>query len=240
MNGREPIDAGRAIEAAYATLAFLREPGRCAWDHKQTLTSLAPYLIEEAHEAVEAGARNDMPGLKEELGDVLLQVLFQSMIAAEEGHFSLQEVAVGLRNKLIRRHPHLLEENGEAAPPGRKALSWEEVKRLERPRGSDPLEGVPRSLPALLKARRMQEKRGQSVALAGERATLATSLSDKATWLTEAINAHPIADPMTQTRIGDLLFAVVSASRLFEVDAEQALTDAAERFAANSVAPIQK
>jgi tetrapyrrole methylase family protein/MazG family protein len=140
----------------------LRSPGGCPWDRRQTHQSLKPYLLEEAHEVLDAIDSKDSPSLQEELGDLLLQVVFHSQLAKEKGLFNLQDVAKGIGDKLIRRHPHVFSK-GSSRRIADINQKWEELKRLEKPDRKSALDGLPRSLPALLRAQRMQEKASKGV-----------------------------------------------------------------------------
>src|SRR4051812_5545390 len=145
-------------------MARLRAPDGCPWDRKQTHESLKPYLLEETYEVLETIDHEDSAKLKEELGDVLLQVLFHSQIAAEAGTFTVENVLDMLANKLIRRHPHVFGDGDKAANPtnGEQVLTqWEAIKRAEREAaGGSPsaLDGVPKTLPALLRAYQTQAR----------------------------------------------------------------------------------
>jgi len=138
-------------------MARLRAPGGCPWDRRQTHKSLKPYLLEEVHEALEAIDRNDAEALKEELGDVLLQVVFHAQLAREKGRFNLRDVAHTLCDKLVRRHPHVFGAAGKSTIRQLNAR-WEQIKKIENPSRKSPLDGLPKSLPALHRAQRMHEK----------------------------------------------------------------------------------
>jgi len=137
----------------------LRDPGGCPWDRKQTLSSLAPYLLEEAHEVAEAVAADEPAKLREELGDLLLQIVFMARIGRENGWFDLDDVCDGISEKMVRRHPHVFGDR-EVEDADEVIRNWEEIKRDERAHevGSSVLDGVPAALPGLLKAFRMTEK----------------------------------------------------------------------------------
>lgn len=134
----------------------LRSKNGCPWDKRQTHKSLKPYLLEEAHETLEAIDSGNPELLKEELGDLLLQVVFHAQLAKEKARFNLQDVAQAIGDKLVRRHPHVFGKSSRRiADINRK---WEELKRQEKPERKSALDGLPKSLPALLRAQRMQEK----------------------------------------------------------------------------------
>ncbi|MEK7868762.1 MAG: nucleoside triphosphate pyrophosphohydrolase, partial [Nitrospirota bacterium] len=145
-------------------MATLRAPNGCPWDRKQTHESLKPYLLEEAYEVLETIDHRDNAKLKEELGDVLLQVIFHSQIASESGTFTIDEVVDHLAAKLVRRHPHVFGDQDAATKPanGEQVLSqWEEIKRAERQAAGgaqSALDGVPKALPALLRAYQVQAR----------------------------------------------------------------------------------
>ena len=134
----------------------LRSKNGCPWDRRQTHKSLKPYLLEEAHETLEAIDSGKAEPLREELGDLLLQVVFHAQLAKEKGRFNLQDVAKTIGDKLVRRHPHVFGKSSRRiADINRK---WEELKRQEKPERKSALDGLPKSLPALLRAQRMHEK----------------------------------------------------------------------------------
>lgn len=212
-----------------AIMRQLRGPQGCPWDREQTLQSLKPCLLEETYELLDAMDSDDISWHMEELGDVLLQVVFQCAIREESRDFDLNQVAAALSDKLIRRHPHVF---GDAkAGASEKVLrNWEAIKREER-KGKEKksaLDGVPPTLPALLKAQRTQEKASRSgfdwESAAGARDKLAEEMRE----VEEAVRA---ADPKRiREELGDLLFAVVNYSRFLGVDAESALQEANQKF----------
>jgi len=138
-------------------MARLRARKGCPWDRRQTHKSLKPYLLEEAHEVLEAIDSRNPAHLKEELGDLLLQVVFHAQLAREKGSFDLSDVAAAISDKLERRHPHVF---GKARirTVGQLKRKWEELKRVEKPHRKSPFDGLPRSLPSLLRAQRVHEK----------------------------------------------------------------------------------
>jgi MazG family protein len=141
--------AGRAFERLCRIMARLRAPGGCPWDAEQTLDSLKPYLIEEAYEVLEAIEREDVEKHREELGDLLLQVVFQAEVMQERPSFDITDVVEAISDKLLRRHPHVF--GSETADDATGALrNWETVKAQERTAGQSVLDGIPPTLPALL------------------------------------------------------------------------------------------
>ena len=211
------------IERLVRIMARLRDPEHgCEWDRAQTFATIAPYTIEEAYEVADAIARGDVPDLKEELGDLLLQVVFHSRIAEEAGQFTLPDVVAAISDKMERRHPHIF---GDAtASPG-----WEAIKAAERgaktTKESDgALGGVALGLPALSRAEKLQ-KRAARVGFdwpdaSGPRAKIDEELLE--------IESAPPTE--LEEEVGDLLFAVVNWARHLGVDPEAALRSANAKF----------
>ena len=211
------------IDRLVEIMARLRDPERgCEWDTVQTFATIAPYTIEEAYEVADAIARDDMPDLKDELGDLLLQVVFHSRIAQERGAFGLQDVIDAISAKMERRHPHIFGE----APQGGHHL-WEEIKAAERGAkgATSALDGVAIGLPALLRAEKLQ-KRAARVGFdwpdpSGARAKIDEELAE-----VEAAESPE----HREEEVGDLLFAVVNWSRKLGIDPEAALRGANTKF----------
>lgn len=207
---------GARLADAVNVMDVLRSPGGCPWDAKQTHESLAKYLLEEAHETVEAIDSGDRDHLREELGDVLLQVLFHARVAADDPDdpWDIDDVAGGLVDKLLRRHPHVFGD-GDASTPEEVEASWEQIKAQEKSeRGSSAtplLEGIPRSLSTLLIADKVLARRERSGA-----ADLPTFVS---------------ADTDAEADLGDRLLALVAQGRRAGIDADAALRDAVRRLA---------
>jgi len=204
----------------------LRDPGGCPWDREQTLESLRPYLVEEAYEVLDAMSGPPGPHC-EELGDLLLQILFHARLRREEGAFDISDVVAGLARKLVRRHPHVFgEDQAETAAEG--LASWERAKRAEgKPAGT--LSGVPNSLPAALRAQRVSEKAAvRGFDWPGPEGPLAKVHEE----LAEIEQARQDGgDPARLAHeVGDLLFAAVNLARHLDVDAESALREACARF----------
>lgn len=214
-------------------VARLRAPGGCPWDREQTHQSLTPFLIEETYEAVEQIDANSMPGLREELGDILLQVMLHSEIASEEGAFSVADVIEGLVNKLIRRHPHVFGD-AEARTAEEVAQRWEVLKSEER-QGASLMEGVPANLPALTYAQRAQ---GRAANVGFDWPTADGALEKVAEEAGELAEAHEAtgkektdeSSAHLEWEFGDLLFSLVNLARWMDIDAETALRHANRRF----------
>jgi len=227
-------------------MATLRAPNGCPWDRKQTHESLKPYLLEEAYEALETIDHRDNAKLKEELGDVLLQVIFHSQIAAEAGTFTIDDVVDHLATKLVRRHPHVFGDHDIATKPanGEQVLSqWEEIKRAERQAAGgaqSALDGVPKALPALLRAYQVQARASR---VGFDWSHDATGLSEVFKKIAEeigelqaALAAEASASPSTASHddvageLGDLLFSLVNLARFIKVNPEDALRLSTNRF----------
>ncbi|TVR04032.1 MAG: nucleoside triphosphate pyrophosphohydrolase [Deltaproteobacteria bacterium] len=220
------------------TVARLRAPGGCPWDRAQTHSSLARYLVEETHECVDAIASGEDDALRDELGDVLLQVVLHSRIAEERGAFGLQDVIDGVNRKMIRRHPHVF---GEATADSPEEVSqlWEEAKRAERATGGAEdgaedgplaarLDRLSRGLPPLARAERV----AAAAAVAGfdwdGAAAVIEKVREEIMEVVEALDRGTRED--VEEEIGDLLFAVVSLARHADVSADRALRRALRKF----------
>ncbi|MEA2696670.1 MAG: nucleoside triphosphate diphosphatase [Myxococcales bacterium] len=209
----------------------LLAPGGCPWDREQTLATLVPYLVEETYEVVDAIAAGNVEDHREELGDLLLQIAFQSELRHAEGAFGIDDVARGIVTKLVRRHPHVFGE--VVAKNAEDVLSnWAKLKATEKAEKGKhgALDGIPASAPALLRATRAGEKAG-AVGFdwpdaAGPRAKINEELAE----LDEAWRADDRA--AMEHELGDTLLAVANLSRKLGIDAESALRAATDRFAA--------
>lgn len=218
----EKIEAlGRVID----TLDILRV--KCPWDAKQTNESLRPNTIEEVYELCQALLDGNAPEIRKELGDVLLHVLFYSKIASEKGDFDIADVADALNDKLIFRHPHVFGTvNADSAE--KVAQNWEEIKLKERGGNRTVLAGVPSALPALVKAFRIQEK-AANVGFDWESpAQVWDKVKEEVAEVSEAISSGNSAD--IEAEMGDLLFSVVNAARLYKVNPENALEHTNRKF----------
>ena len=208
-------------------MALLRAPGGCPWDREQTHESIRRNMLEEAYEVVEAIDEKDPKHLKEELGDVLLQVVFHAQMAREEGLFTFDDVVDGVAQKMVFRHPHVF---GQAhADDSAQALdTWDAQKREEKDQrtASDTLKAVARSLPALIRAEKIQSKAAKAGFDWPDPAPALDKLAEEADELRRA--AQGDGDP--EEELGDLLFAAVKAERFLGLDSEQALTRACDKF----------
>ena len=209
---------------------LLQTPGGCPWDREQTHESLKPYLLEEAYEAIEAIESGSDERLAEELGDVLLQVVFHAEIAERDGRFTVEDVICGINDKLIRRHPHVF---GDLAVEnsGQVVKNWEEIKRREkreRKEGGSVLDGLPRSLPALIRARRIQEKVSRVGFDWARTEEVLMKVEEELGELKAASAANNRA--AIEEELGDLLFAVANLARFVSLCPEDALRKTVDKF----------
>lgn len=225
-----PVPPGE-LARLRAVIDALRTPGSgCPWDLEQTETSMAPYLIEETFEAVDAIERADAAQTREELGDVLMNVFMIARIAADRGRFDLDDVARGIADKLINRHPHVFGEPDAsgARPP---APDWEQLKRAEGQSRGEPrgvLSGVPRHLPALLKALRVGEKAARVGFDWPDRHGPRNKLDEEIGEFDAACASGDQA--AIAAELGDVLFSLVNLARFHSVDPEMALRGTVDRF----------
>ena len=218
------------MQQLLAIMVRLRAADGCPWDREQTFASIAPYTIEEAYEVADAIEQGDMPHLQDELGDLLLQVVFHSQIASEAGHFDFAAVAGGICEKLLRRHPHVFQKS-ESLTVQQQSVAWEDLKATERAQGGaslSALDGVPRSLPALMRAYKLS-KRAARVGFDFEHAAqTADKVAEELAEVREAVQGG--ASQHIAEEIGDLLFAAANLARKLNVDAEAALRAANTKF----------
>jgi tetrapyrrole methylase family protein / MazG family protein len=229
-------------------MAALRAKNGCPWDRKQTHESLKPYLLEETYEVLETIDQGDTTKLKEELGDVLLQVVFHGQIAAEDGTFTVDDVLDTLAEKLIRRHPHVFGTDSGATPlaNSEQVLSqWEQIKQAERNasgKTGSALEDVPKTLPALLRAYQMQARAARvgfdwpqnAAGLEQIFGKVTEEVGELQVALAQAKVANAPEQPSAQTEIeaelGDILFSLVNLARFVKVNPEEALRRSTNRF----------
>ncbi len=218
-----------AFERLCEIVARLRAPGGCPWDREQTHESLGPGLLEETYEVAEAIRAKDDANLREELGDLLLQVVMHSQIAREEQRFTIEEVAREVSDKLVRRHPHVFGDS-EARDSGAVLKQWDAIKRAEKGAEADApyFSGLTRALPALMLAQKTQAKAARVGFDWSEISDVVRKVDEEVTETKEAMASgeqDAIAD-----EIGDLLFATVNLARKNNLDAETLLAAATEKF----------
>jgi nucleoside triphosphate diphosphatase len=214
-----------------AIMARLRGPDGCPWDRQQTFSSIAPYTVEESYEVADAIQRGDMQHLKEELGDLLFQVVFHSQMASESGDFDFEAVAAAICDKLRRRHPHVFADTGQLSA-AEQSLAWEDIKAQERS-GSDTsaLAGVPQALPALMRADKLSKRAARVGFDFDEAGRAADKVSEELAEVRAAAHEQGVAASADIfEEVGDLLFAAANLARKLNVDAEAALRAANLKF----------
>jgi ATP diphosphatase len=228
-------DIGRLIEI----MAALRTPKTgCPWDLEQDFSTIAPYTLEEAYEVADAIARNDLGDLQEELGDLLLQVVFHARMAQEQGAFDFGDVVEAITSKLIRRHPHVFGDQ-EARDPGRVKGLWEEIKASEKeakaaqkatqgkPAPDGALAGVPVALPALTRALKLQSKASRVGFDWNDPRAVLRKIREESDEIEAALDDN---DPGAAAEVGDLLFAAVNLARHLDADPEALLRQTNQKF----------
>jgi tetrapyrrole methylase family protein/MazG family protein len=220
-------DAGQRFLELLAVMARLRGENGCPWDREQTRDSLRPFLVEETYEVLDALDTGDAGRIREELGDLLFQVVFHTELARERGEFTMTELIEALVSKMTRRHPHVFGDRpvGSAA----EALAqWEAIKASEGKRPRSALDGVPRGLPALHHAQRVQHKAARVGFDWPDAASALEKIREELDEVGEALQQG--GGEALRAELGDLLFAVVNVARLADVDPEGALQAAVKRF----------
>jgi ATP diphosphatase len=221
-NGAAEIDRLRAI------MHRLRAPGGCPWDAEQTHESLVPNLIEEAYETVDAIRRGDDNDIREELGDLLLQVIFHSEIAQETGRFDLNAVAKEISDKLVRRHPHVFGE-AVAGDPDAVLKQWDAIKRGEKGEADVPyLHDTGKGLPALVRGAKLLKKASKAGFDWPVETGVISKIREELLELQAAIDAQDM--PAVEEELGDLLFSVVNLSRFRNIDPEVLMARANTKF----------
>ncbi len=224
--------SAEALNRLIEVMRRLRDPvDGCPWDLVQTHATIAPYTIEEAYEAEDAIERGDLADLRDELGDLLLQVVFQAQIAHEAGDFAFPDVANAIADKMIRRHPHIFAAGGD---PAEGPARWEDIKAAERrakpgAAAAEPsaLDGVANSLPPLARAAKLQKRAARiGFDFPDWRDALAKTHEE----MLEVVKAVPQGDVATADEVGDLLFAAVNLARKLDVDPDAALKAANGKF----------
>ncbi len=221
--------SGILFEQLLTVMARLRGEGGCPWDLEQTRQSLTPFLIEEAHEVLEAIETGSPPELMEELGDVLFQVAFHSQLAQERGEFTMTDLLAALIDKMVRRHPHVFG-NATVTTASEALAQWEHLKQAERSTEASPslLDGIPRSLPALLRAHRVQSKASR-VGFDWKKPEEAwEKVREEIDEVERSLQSGERAE--IEEECGDLMFALVNVARLLGFDAEVCLHRATRKF----------
>ncbi len=235
-------DAAQQLARLRAIMHRLRAPGGCPWDAEQTHESIIPNLIEEAYETVDTIQRGDHDHLKEELGDLLLQVIFHSELAEEAGRFNLDDVARGISEKLVRRHPHVFALS-DAATPDAVLQQWDKIKRGEKGDEAKPyLHAVGKGLPALLRGAKLQQKASKVGFDWPDQSGVLAKIREELDELESAIQQGDSA--AADEELGDLLFSIVNLSRFRKIDPEVLMANAnakfEHRFAAMERALLQR
>ncbi len=216
---------GTVFQKLVNIMAKLRGPDGCPWDREQTHTSLKPYLIEEAYEVLDSIEKNDMDSLEEELGDLLLQVIFHAQLAKEKKHFTILDVLQSINRKLINRHPHVFGQT-KIKTADEQSIHWEFIKKQEK--NNSILDGVPKHVPALLRAHRIQQK-ASAVGFDWEvKDQVWEKVKEEIEELNIAIKLQK--QDAIQDELGDLLFSLVNLSRFIHINPEEALNHANNKF----------
>ena len=234
-----PIEPPKDLTDIHALLEImraLRNPdGGCPWDLEQDFDSIAPYTLEEAYEVAETIERKDFAGLKDELGDLLFQVVYHGQMAEEAGHFSFKDVVENVCQKMIRRHPHVFGD-ADIKTAESQTLAWEEVKALERREKSDgdemssgTLDGLPLALPALVRAVKLQKRAARVGFDWPDTSLVLDKLNEEMLELAVEV-AKDRDSPEVKEELGDLLFVYANLSRHLDVDPEEALRSANGKF----------
>lgn len=236
------MEPSRNIDRLLEIMIALRDPETgCPWDVEQTSQSIAPYTLEEVYEVLDAIERDDVDDLREELGDLLLQVVFHSRMAEEQGQFAFGDVVEAITRKMIRRHPHVFGDE-EARSAGLAKGSWNRIKAEEKAERAERraklgletvektryLDDIPKAFPALLRALKLQQKAAKVGFDWSEAAPILDKIAEETAELKEAMASHDKAH--IQEEYGDLLFAMVNLGRHLEIDPETALIATNDKF----------
>jgi tetrapyrrole methylase family protein/MazG family protein len=214
-----------SFERLAETMARLRGPDGCLWDKEQTHQSLKPYLIEETYEVIDAIDKGDMIHLKEELGDLLLQVVFHAQMAAEKSKFTIDDILEEIVDKLERRHPHIFA--GVEVKTSREIVErWERIKRAEKEEEESRLARIPRSLPALLYAFKIQQKMAEIGFDWRKKEDVVMKFKEELKELDRALKG----EDNLKEEIGDILFMIVNLSRHYDIEPESTLREAVKKF----------
>ena len=201
----------------------------CPWDKVQTRESLKPYLVEETYEVLDALDANDPEKIKDELGDLLYQILFHSKISSLKGEFNFRDVIDNLSEKMVRRHPHVFQE-GELNTPDQVVKQWEEIKRNEKNQANQKsiLDNIPKNLPSLLRAQKLQKKTAKEGFDWDQINDVFDKLDEEIAEFKEAVLKKKSAD--IQNEIGDIIFVITNIAKFYKIDAEEALRSTNNKF----------
>ncbi|HEY5328675.1 MAG TPA: nucleoside triphosphate pyrophosphohydrolase [Acidobacteriaceae bacterium] len=228
--------ASASLARAVAIMARLRGPGGCPWDREQTFDTIKRHTLEETYEVFDAIERRAWPDLKDELGDLLLQVLFYAQMAADAGYFNIADVADTLNAKLIRRHPHVFAD-AVASTPDAVLRNWEQIKveeKKSRPAGESMLDEVPRSMPATLEAHKLGSKAAKVGFDWPDSSGLFAKMDEEIAELMVEVEAKHSEN--VEAEFGDLMFTAMNLARHLNVDAESALRRSNAKFRARFAA----
>jgi MazG family protein len=236
------VKAGATFEQLVEVMRTLRSPDGCPWDREQTLRSLTHFVLEEAYEVVDAIERGDTASLKEEIGDHIFEGVFLAEIAAESGLFTVADSLRTVVEKLVRRHPHVFQDDGrvhdaaskERAPSAEAALQrWNSLKAREREHSGQrhtTLGTVPKSLPSLLRAFKIAKRAGETGFDWAQASDVLAKIEEEVAELRETIEAEPGNAARAEEEMGDLLFAIANLSRKLGIEPEAALRQANDKF----------
>src|SRR3954470_23454532 len=235
-------NAGEEFETLVQVMRTLRSPEGCPWDREQTLASLTHYVLEEAHEVVDAIERGDPAALQEEIGDHIFEGVFLAQVAAEEGKFTVADSLRTVSEKLVRRHPHVFQDDGrvhdaaskERAPSADAALQrWNSLKAQERSQSGTPhttLGSVPKSLPSLLRAYKIAKRAAATGFDWANASDVLAKIEEEVAELRETLTDTPDDRAHAEEEMGDLLFAIANLSRKLDIEPEAALRRANDKF----------
>ncbi|WP_306252979.1 nucleoside triphosphate pyrophosphohydrolase [Parvularcula sp. IMCC14364] len=220
------------ISALLQIMDNLRNPdGGCPWDLEQDFKSIAPYTVEEAYEVVDAIERQDISDLRDELGDLLLQVVFHAQMAKEDGSFAFGDVVQAICDKMVRRHPHVFEQSDERTSE-EQLVAWEDIKAQERAEKGDQKDGllddVPLALPAMSRAVKLQKRAARVGFDWQDTSDVIAKIAEEASELSEAVSQGDTDS--IEDEFGDLLFTIANLSRHLKVDPEKALRRTNQKF----------
>ena len=222
-------DATESFRKLIEIVDTLMGENGCPWDNVQTRESLKPYLVEETYEVLEALDTNDPDQIKDELGDLLYQILFHSKISSKNNEFDIKDVLNNLKEKMVRRHPHVFKE-GQVNTPDQVIERWEEIKKEEKTHSNHPstLDSVPKHLPSLLRAQKLQKKAAKEGFDWDEISDVFDKLDEEISEFKSAVLEGKGTD--IQSELGDILFVLVNIAKFKKIDAEEALRSTNNKF----------